>query len=110
MPAACRLGALAQHTRTAGLSLRRPAPPLSTPAANPLRRRASAAAGGPMATPAAARGTLAHGVSLLNQADAIAVDVDLMQEPGAPRRPSTPPLCGTHRRPGLGCARGLAVF
>ena len=63
-----------------------------------------------MATPAAARGTLAHGVSLLNQADSIQVDVDLMQEPGAPRRPSTPPLCGTHRRPGLGCARGLAVF
>ena len=28
------------------------------------------------------RGVLHHGVSLLNQADAIQVDVDLMQEPG----------------------------
>ena len=67
-----------------------------------------------MATAAAARGTLAHGVSLLNQADSIQVDVDLMQEPGAPCRPSTPHLCGTaacmYRRRGLGCSRALRFF
>ncbi len=34
------------------------------------------------ASAAAPRGVLYHGVSLLNQTDAIQVDVDLMQEPG----------------------------
>jgi len=47
----------------------------STAATGHLPRCTSAAASPP-------RGTLAHGVSLLNQQDAIDLDVDLMREPG----------------------------
>ena len=46
-----------------------------------VRGRAARMASQP-ASAAAPRGVLYHGVSLLNQTDAIQVDVDLMQEPG----------------------------